>query len=824
MTNRRAILALILVAMLQIPSQTTRADGGPITDPYVWARLEEGQQTAVVTLNPDGTAHTDLFASVVDHSQERNEFTFFVPLGIEARDIDVQEMKGDEFDRAYTKVLDQRFRADWEAQQAYRDRVMDAVFPGALLLNGGVPAWLGALLGGQLYKQRPRPTMETKLEAAQIFETPSGRVAIYDMNEGLDIDALITEENLPEGVHKTLEEVRGQRLAVVTLITNPDAEGEVLPTPEPEAATLRLWDVLSGQEIPTELAPVEAVRAVAFSPDGSRLAVVTGDGATVWDLDADAPVSTFEGRGDILAFSPDGKGLVVGSGTFLEFWDISSATRTVRWDDEDLEARGFGRHPRLNQVAFSPDGRFLAAAGQRLVVLDTATYEHVASFDAEQDAEFTNVGFSPDGKWMAATSDSLGPLSLYATATWTLQTTVQREWRSEGLAFSPGSDRVAAVSGESSLGLWGLPEGTLAQSLEMDRTWVATLAFSADGSTLSAVGGSNTMFGWDLATGQLLTRIRLADELGAARVAAYAPDGNRVALGYDKRVSEIEQIEEAGLRLSWISAMQPDASGQYVHRYPLGTGKAWAHPIPLTRVYVVAPPGIGFKTQTPAIGEDYSGFVPGGYGGPRLRIYDAPRDQPAHALNTAITPDGQLWRSIYTNANPGEDLIITQSEPLALPRHYAPPALVPHVWWMGIGTALVMWLLAWRTLMGWFVDPRYGWSSRAFWRDSLYWLTIGPIRSLAFLPFLLMSVLAGYEFSADTLVLSPVFCLSPLILVAHGMTAYRFARSYAVDRPASVSELLKTKTFWGFLIVVFTSNAVYLALACATVAYLGRIG
>jgi hypothetical protein len=169
-------------------------------------------------------------------------------------------------------------------------------------------------------------------------------------------------------------------------------------------------------------------------------------------------------------------------------------------------------------------------------------------------------------------------------------------------------------------------------------------------------------------------------------------------------------------------------------------------------------------------------------------------------------------------------VIITQSEPLALSRHYAPPALVPHIWWMGIATALVVWLLAWRYPMGWFLDMRYTWFGRGFWRDSLYWLTIGPIRGLAFLPFLLVSVLAGYEFSADALVLSPVVCLSPLILVAHGMTAYRFARSYAVNRPASVSELLKTKTFWGFLLVVFTSNVVYLALACTIVAYLGGIG
>lgn len=106
-------------------------------------------------------------------------------------------------------------------------------------------------------------------------------------------------------------------------------------------------------------------------------------------------VATLERTGSILAFSPDGRILVVASGTHLEFWDVSTVARTAHWDDEDLQARGFGRHARSNQAAFSPDGRFLAVAGRRLVVLDAATYENVASFDAEQDADFTDAAFLP---------------------------------------------------------------------------------------------------------------------------------------------------------------------------------------------------------------------------------------------------------------------------------------------------------------------------------------------------------------------------------------------------------------------------------------------
>lgn len=241
-------------------------------------------------------------------------------------------------------------------------------------------------------------------------------------------------------------------------------------------------------------------------------------------------------------------------------------------------------------------------------------------------------------------------------------------------------------------------------------------------------------------------------------------------------------------------------------------------------MYVVAPPEVGFEAQAPLIGEDYSGFVQGSHGRPLLHIYDAPRNQPAYAMDSIVTPAGQLWRSIYTNANPAEDVVITQREPPALPLHYAPSLLVRHVWWIGVGAALIAWLLAWRYLMGCFVDVRYTWFGKAFWRDSLYWLTIGPIRSLAFLPFLLVGVLAGFEFASDASALSFLLVLLPFSLLVHGVTAYRFARRDTMNQSAETFDLLHNKAFWRFLVVVLAANVLYLTLAYATVACLGGIG
>lgn len=515
---KRVMLGITLLAVLLLPARPALTDGGPhLSDRELWRQLEEGQQSAVVQLGTDGTAHTDLFVSILDHSGESHEITFFVPLGVEARDVDVEEMTGSQFTEEYTDALDERLTEDWSERLDYPRRVRFAFVPGALVLNGGilwmtVPIALSACGTGA-----PAPE--------QVFETRSGRVAIYGVDESLDVGALIETTGLPEGVRETLEAVRGQRLAIVTIVTN-------------------------------------------LAPEGQA-----GAGAS---------------------------------------------------DDEKVKS---------------------------------------------------------------------------------------------------------------------------------------------------------------------------------------------------------------GLRLSWTSTMVPDASGHLVHRYPLGTGRAWANPIPLTRVYVVGPPEVGFEVQAPTIGADYSGFERSGWFGTetRQRIY-AGRDRTAYAIDEIVAREGQLWRGTYTHANPSSDVIVTLREPAALPSHYAK---LTQVSIGGVGAVLLLWLLAWRYLLGRFVQLRYSWFRRDYWQDSLYWLIIGPIVSLGFLPALGVVGWLWFVFGFGL----PVGWIAlglPAGLLVHAMTAYRFARrgpgstevlvpeQETADDDAATTprQPFRSRAFWGFMTVALVSNALYGVLVLLTAANL----
>jgi hypothetical protein len=217
-TNRRSMFVLLSLAglslLLALPS-LAGADGGPIlSDPELWAMIDEGQQIAVVYLQQDGTAKVDLFISMADRSGQSHEVTFFLPLGVQAGDFGVVEETSVAFDEALTEPIEAQLRAESRREADYKDHVRVALLAGTLATNGAWswPAAALFLLGGvRMGGVAPVAT----------FETSSSQVAIYDMNAETDLQALIETTGLDPKVKETLAALQGQQIAVVKLQTQP---------------------------------------------------------------------------------------------------------------------------------------------------------------------------------------------------------------------------------------------------------------------------------------------------------------------------------------------------------------------------------------------------------------------------------------------------------------------------------------------------------------------------------------------------------------------------------------------------------------------------
>src|SRR5262249_18752678 len=149
-------------------------------------------------------------------------------------------------------------------------------------------------------------------------------------------------------------------------------DGKLLATGSQDR-TVALWDPVTGRAAGRLQGHAGPVLAVAFSPDGTRVASVGEDEKVVrlWNHKRAVETRTLAGEKSpfaCLAFSPDGRTLAAGESvdSFTTPGGARAAHGAVRlWRLADRkEIRQFRAGAgRVSAVAFSPDGRVLASAG-----------------------------------------------------------------------------------------------------------------------------------------------------------------------------------------------------------------------------------------------------------------------------------------------------------------------------------------------------------------------------------------------------------------------------------------------------------------------------
>jgi WD40 repeat protein/class 3 adenylate cyclase len=231
----------------------------------------------------------------------------------------------------------------------------------------------------------------------------------------------------------------------------------------------------------------------SFSPDGSRLATVSCDRtASVWDAETGKELLRLSkpGHGDgvygdiytglmAVAYSPDGKRLATGGadGTVV-FWDPATGEPGLTLDNEGAGISG---------LAFSPDGTRIATAGDSDIVRmwDTMTGKELFRVDAG-DVRVFGLAFSPDGKRLA-TGDFGGLLQVWDALTGKnlLSLHAHDGWIS-GLRFSPNGSLLASSGADGIAKLWDA--STLQDLLTLHTGGDGPVLFSPDGKRLATAG------------------------------------------------------------------------------------------------------------------------------------------------------------------------------------------------------------------------------------------------------------------------------------------------------------------------------------------------
>jgi WD40 repeat protein/predicted Ser/Thr protein kinase len=428
---------------------------------------------------------------------------------------------------------------------------------------------------------------------------------------------------------------------------------------------------LDGTEICTTRGHHDEVLCVAWSPDGKTVATGSKDKLIrLWDGKTGLMQGELAGHGIwvfSICFSPDGRRLVSGAGAWsnnapdvhgeLKVWDVSTRQ----------EIRTFERVDVVYAVAYSPNGKLIAAAEKtKASIWDIETGKQLKSFAALTAAGGrTCIGFLAGGRHLAAANWE-GIVTLWDVSSGSqLRSLSGHTSQVAGLCLDPSGRTLATCSMDSTVRMWDLRTFRPVMTLRGHHGPVESIQFNADGSRLLSSGGDGVVKLWDTTVDS--DPVVIQNRGGWSNCVAFHPEGKFFAAGGWNGILFCEATSGrliSGIPINPVRSLGPGATSTLSYNRDgtrLVSSEEYASPH-IWDLTAVRQRGVILELQghkgavfVVAYLPDDSGIVTAGEDG-TVRLWDAStglerkqiRTHEGGPVGMAVSPNGHLVATVTT--------------------------------------------------------------------------------------------------------------------------------------------------------------------------------